>query len=94
MQRPRIQPIRNKLDLNDRVQMRIVTKRLGVSPSELNDLVGRIGNSISALAKEVHLQRARKLAPPAQVPPAAVIASAAAAEAGTADLTAAAETTR
>jgi hypothetical protein len=94
MQRPRVQPIRNKLDLNDRVQMRIVTKRLGITPSELNDLVGRIGNSISALAKEVHLQRARKLAPPTQVPPAAVIASVTAAETGVADLTTPAETTR
>ena len=61
MRRPKIQPIRNKLDLTDRVQVRVVTKRLGVSQSELTDLVGRIGNSMAALAKEVHLQKARKL---------------------------------
>ena len=75
MRRPRIQPIRNKVDLTDRVQMRVVTKRLGVSAAELTDLVGRIGNSISAIAKEIHLQKARKLSTPVQVPPAAVIAS-------------------
>ncbi|WP_407155561.1 DUF3606 domain-containing protein [Bradyrhizobium sp. STM 3557] len=75
MHRPKIQPIRNKLDLNDRIQMRVVTKRLGVSQAELTDLVGRIGNSITALAKEVHLQKARKLSTHEQTPPAAVIAS-------------------
>jgi len=77
MRRPRIQPIRNKLDLNDRTQVRVVTKRLGVSAAELTDLVGRVGNSIAVLAKEVHLQKGRK----PQVPPAAVIASVAATEA-------------
>jgi hypothetical protein len=73
MRRPKIQPVRNKLDLNDRIQVRVVTKRLGVSQAELIDLVGRVGNSIAALAKEVHLQRVGRL--PAQVPSAAVIAS-------------------
>jgi len=73
MHRPKIQPIRNKLDLNDRIQVRVVTRRLGVSQAELADLVGRIGNSIAAIAKEVHLQKTRK--PSAPVPPAAVIAS-------------------
>jgi hypothetical protein len=73
MHRPKIQPIRNKLDLSDRVQVRVVTKRLGVSAAELSDLVERVGNSIATIAKEVHLQKARK--PSVQVPPAAVIAS-------------------
>lgn len=89
MRRPKIQPIRNKVDLTDRVQVRVVTKRLGVSPAELTDLVGRIGNSITALAKEVHLQKAAKSS--AQVPSAAVIASVAASEAAVAESGAPAE---
>jgi hypothetical protein len=90
MHRPKIQPIRNKLDLNDRVQVRVVTKRLGVSQAELTELVGRIGNSIAAIAKEVHLQKVRK--PSAvQVPPAAVIASVAG-ETGATELSTPSET--
>jgi hypothetical protein len=80
MRRPKIQPIRNKLDLTDRVQVRIVTRRLGVSQAELTALVGRIGNSIAAISKEVSLQRGGRLAAPA-LPSAAVIASAAATDA-------------
>ena len=91
MHRPKIQPIRNKLDLNDRVQVRVVTKRLGVSAAELNELVGRVGNSIATIAKEVHLQKARKPSAPVQVPPAAVIASAAG-ETAVAELSTASET--
>ncbi|CCE05523.1 conserved hypothetical protein [Bradyrhizobium sp. STM 3843] len=75
MRRPKIQPIRNKLDLTDRVQVRIVTRRLGLSQAELTEIVGRIGNSIAAISKEVHSQRACRLAAAAEVPPAAVIAS-------------------
>jgi hypothetical protein len=70
MRRPKVQPTRNKLDMTDHVQVRIVTKRLKLSETELTNMVGRIGNSITALAKEVERQRAAKL-----VPPDAVIAS-------------------
>lgn len=86
MRRPKIQPIRNKLDLADRVQVRVVTKRLGISQTELVDLVDRVGNSIAVLAKEVHVQKARKPSAPVQVPPAAVIASVAATEAAVTEL--------
>ncbi|MGY3622376.1 DUF3606 domain-containing protein [Bradyrhizobium sp. USDA 10063] len=54
-------PIRNKLDLSDRVQVRLLKKRLRLSESELSQIVGRIGNSISAITKEVSLQRANRL---------------------------------
>lgn len=80
MRRSTPKPIRNKLDLTDRAQMRLVRKRLGLSDAELAAIVGRIGNSISAISKEVAQQRANALPKPADVPPAAVIASAAAAE--------------
>ena len=93
MRRPKIQPIRNKLDITDRVQVRIVTRRLGVSQAELVDLVGRIGNSLAAIAKEVHLQRGGSLRTPVQVPSAAVIESVAAVEVAVAELAASAEVT-
>jgi Protein of unknown function (DUF3606) len=91
MRRPKIQPTRNKLDLTDRVQVRIVTRRLGVSQAELIALVGRIGNSITAISKEINLQRSSRLAASA-LPPAAVIASAAATEAAAPEKGAPAET--
>ncbi|WP_316197470.1 hypothetical protein [Bradyrhizobium sp. SZCCHNS2002] len=80
MRRPKIQPIRNKLDLADPVQVRIVTRRLELSQAELTEMVGRIGNSLAAISKEVHSQRTGKLSAPADVPPAAVIASVTATE--------------
>ncbi|MBW7973727.1 DUF3606 domain-containing protein [Bradyrhizobium sp. BR 10289] len=80
MRRSIPKPIRNKLDLTDRVQMRLVRKRLGLSDAELTAIVGRIGNSLAAISKEAALQRANALPRPADVPPAAVIASTAAGE--------------
>ncbi|CAL78792.1 hypothetical protein BRADO5097 [Bradyrhizobium sp. ORS 278] len=92
MRRPKIQPIRNKLDLTDRVQVRIVTRRLRVTQAELTEIVGRIGNSIAAISKEVQLQRSSKTALPADVPPAEVIASVTATETVVADAVATTET--
>ncbi|MET0676809.1 MAG: DUF3606 domain-containing protein [Bradyrhizobium sp.] len=60
MRRPKVQPTRNKLDMTDNVQVRIVTKRLKLSEAELTEMVGRIGNSIAALSKEVAQQRSAK----------------------------------
>jgi hypothetical protein len=74
MRRP--QPvIRNTLDLADARQVRGVRKRLRLSDSELTQIVGRIGNSIAAISKEVAVQRARRLPQPASVPEAALIAA-------------------
>jgi predicted RNA-binding protein YlqC (UPF0109 family) len=70
MRRPKVQSTRNKLDMTDHIQVRIVTKRLKLSEGDLTKMVGRIGNSIAALSKEVAQQRAAKL-----VPANAVIAS-------------------
>ncbi|MET3996525.1 putative Zn-dependent protease [Bradyrhizobium sp. S3.9.2] len=76
MRRSKLQPIRNKIDLADRIQMRLIKKRLKLSDAELTAIVGRIGNSLSATSKEAALQRASTvLAAPTEVPPAAVIAS-------------------
>jgi hypothetical protein len=50
--------IRNRLDLADRTQVRVVSRRLRLSEAELAQLVDRVGNSITALSKEVALRRA------------------------------------
>lgn len=87
MRRSKPQPIRNKLDLADRTQVRLVRKRLRLSAAELTSIVGRIGNSIAAIGKEAALQRATTLTKPDDVPPAAVIASQAAGEQATTEMT-------
>ncbi|KYK44342.1 MULTISPECIES: DUF3606 domain-containing protein [Bradyrhizobium] len=80
MRRPRPQTIRNKLDVTDRAQVRLLKKRLGLSDAELTAIVGRIGNSIPAISKEAALQRAKVLTKPVAVPAAALITSASAGE--------------
>jgi hypothetical protein len=64
---------RNKLDLDNKVQVRIVRKRLKISKEQLNNLVRKAGDSIAAVRKEAGSRQVLKL-PQAQVPPAAVIA--------------------
>jgi hypothetical protein len=86
MRRSIPKPIRNKLDLTDRTQTRRVRKRLGLSDAELTAIVGRIGNSISAISKEAAKQRADALPKTPDVPAAAVIASAAGSEQAPAEI--------
>jgi DNA-binding XRE family transcriptional regulator len=43
---------RNSLDLRDKVQVKMLRKRLGVSDEQFADLVRKSGNSISAITKE------------------------------------------
>jgi hypothetical protein len=88
MRRSKPQPIRNKLDLADRTQVRLVRKRLGLSDAELTGIVERIGNSIAAISKEAAQQRATTLPKPEDVPPAPVIAAVAVGEQATVDMTA------
>ena len=73
MPRRQFKGLRNRLDLNDRVQARIVRKRLKVSNQELCSLVETVGNSIAAVTKEAHSRKA--LASTAGIPSAAAIAS-------------------
>jgi hypothetical protein len=47
-----VQPVRNKLNLADPKQVRLLKKRLQLSEQELNVIVGKLGNSISAITKE------------------------------------------
>jgi len=72
MRRQKRPQFRNKLDLTDRIQVRVVTRRLRLSETELTQIVGRIGNSIAAISKEVALQRAAQPAEPVNVLPVAV----------------------
>jgi len=58
MRRTRPQPLRNKIDLDDPAQSRVWTKRLGISAGDLQRMIGKVGNSISAVAKEIELQKA------------------------------------
>ena len=39
MRRPKTQTSRNKLDMTDETQVRVVTKRLKLSPAELTEFV-------------------------------------------------------
>jgi hypothetical protein len=75
MRRIKPQPIRNRLDLADVRQVRSMKKRLRLSEGELNEMVGRIGNSIAAISKEVALKKAPRLPAAPAVPNAAVIAA-------------------
>ena len=75
MRRIKPQPIRNRLDLADVRQVRSMKKRLRLSEGELNEMVGRIGNSIAAISKEAALKKAPRLPAAPAVPNAAVIAA-------------------
>jgi len=43
---------RNSLDLRDRVQVKIIRRRLKLSGEELSTIVQKAGTSISAISKE------------------------------------------
>jgi hypothetical protein len=65
MQRIRRPPLRNKINPDDPAQIRAWTRRLGVSADALQAVVDKMGNSVSAVTKEVELQRNMRQAPPA-----------------------------
>lgn len=74
MRRTRPQLLRNKIDLDDPAQSRLWTKRLGISAGDLRRMVGKVGNSIAAVVKEIELQKASPPKPcsPDQTDPAAL----------------------
>jgi len=61
-----------KLDLNDRVQVRIVRKRLKISNEQLSSLVRTAGNSLAAINKEA-ISRRRLSLPGSRIPAADVV---------------------
>ena len=57
MRRPKPLAIRNKIDLADASQTRILKKRLGISDDDLHRVVAKVGNSIAAVTKEIELKK-------------------------------------
>jgi hypothetical protein len=57
MHRRHVTGARNRLDLNNRVQVRIIRKRLKVSDEQLANLVRTAGNSLAAITKEAGSRR-------------------------------------
>lgn len=57
MQRVKRPPVRNKINLQDPAQVRVWTRRLGVTADVLKTAVDKAGNSIAAVTKEVELQQ-------------------------------------
>jgi hypothetical protein len=53
MRHAKPQPVRNKIDLADPCQIRSLKRRLGISADDLQRVVGKVGNSISAVSKEL-----------------------------------------
>jgi uncharacterized protein YjcR len=49
--------IRNKIDLTDPNQVRSWKRRLGVSTEDLQRIVEKVGDSISAVTKEIELKK-------------------------------------
>ncbi|HLG84699.1 MAG TPA: DUF3606 domain-containing protein [Bradyrhizobium sp.] len=80
MRRTKLPPTRNKLNLADPRQARLVRKRLKLSEAELTNIVEKAGNSISAISKQAALQLAKQAARRrvTQLPQAAQLPSAAA----------------
>jgi hypothetical protein len=58
MHHAKLQPIRNKIDLADPSQIRILRRRLGISADDLQRVVEKVGNSIAAVSKEIEPQKA------------------------------------
>jgi hypothetical protein len=67
MRHAKPQPIRNKIDLADPSQIRILRRRLGISDDDLQRVVERVGNSIAAVCKEIEPQKAIPVAEPTPV---------------------------
>jgi predicted RNA-binding protein YlqC (UPF0109 family) len=59
--------VRNKIDLADPGQTRSLKKRLGISADDLQRVVGKVGNSIAAVSKEVQKAAPATAAVPAQI---------------------------
>ena len=52
MNRPKPSYFRSALDLRDKVQVKVLRKRLKLSDEPFNDILRKSGNSMSAIAKE------------------------------------------
>jgi Protein of unknown function (DUF3606) len=59
MQRRKPSYFRNALDLKDRVQVRVLRRRLKLSNGELEGIVRKAGNSIAGISKEAAIARTK-----------------------------------
>jgi hypothetical protein len=73
MRRRKFSNARGAVDMNDRVQVKVIRKRLKLSDGELSEIVRKTGNSIAAISKEAGSRQ--RLTLPSNVPPAEVIAA-------------------
>jgi Protein of unknown function (DUF3606) len=48
-----VQPDRSKIDMRDGLQVRAWTKRLNISPAQLQKVVETVGNSAAEVKKEL-----------------------------------------
>jgi hypothetical protein len=67
MRHAKPQLIRNKIDLADPSQIRILRRRLGISADDLQRVVAKVGNSIAAVCKEIEPQKAIPVTEPMPV---------------------------
>jgi hypothetical protein len=63
----KLQPIRNKIDLADPSQIRILKRRLGISADDLQRVVEKVGTSIATVCKEIEPQKAIPVTEPTPV---------------------------
>jgi len=61
------QPIRNKIDMADPCQVRILRRRLGISADDLQRVADKVGNSIAAVCKEIEPQKTLQMTEPTPV---------------------------
>jgi hypothetical protein len=57
VQRHKFTYFRNALDLRDRVEVRVVRRRLKLSEHQLDGIVRKTGNSLAAISREVAASR-------------------------------------
>ena len=67
---------RNCLDVRDRLQVKVVRRRLKLTDAQLADIIRKTGNSISAISKEAGARQCLSLPRRIETPPAAVIEAA------------------
>jgi hypothetical protein len=67
MRRLKYPTTRNKIDVADASQIRILKRRLGISSDELYRVVAKVGNSIAAVTKEIESRKPRPLTASAPV---------------------------
>ena len=57
MRRSKLPRLRNQVDLSDPSHRKAWPKRFGLTIIELEEMIDKVGSSVSALTKEVHLRR-------------------------------------